>query len=78
MAPCEKHLQCICRKRLGEGSFATVFGAVNKSTSLQRAVKVCSKKHSRHRLKFLREVQVLKMLDHPNIVKYYESFQDSK
>lgn len=28
--------------------------------------------------RFLREIDILKMMDHPNIVKLYETYSDSK
>lgn len=66
------------RRRLGEGSFAAVFKACNKSTGFERAVKVMSKNRRSNIPRFYNEIALLKSVDHPNIVKYYESFQDPK
>lgn len=68
----------IDRRRLGEGSFATVFRGCNKSTGFERAIKVCSKSGNKNRVMFLEEIHIMKHVDHPNIIKYYESFQDTK
>lgn len=66
------------RKRIGEGSFAAVFAACNKSTGFERAIKVLNKTQKRNIPKFHEEIHIMKHVDHPNIIKYYESFQDAK
>lgn len=65
---------------LGEGAF----GVVGKWTSIKsgavRAVKMLSKKNlSEKELKDIaNEIQIVKELDHPNIVKMYEEYEDHK
>lgn len=66
------------RTRIGEGSFATIFKCANKSTGFQRAIKVLSKAKSKNIPKWYHEIAMLKSVDHPNIIKYYESFQDRR
>jgi calcium-dependent protein kinase len=65
---------------LGQGSFGTVQEAVHKVTGEKRAVKKLSKDkmspHARVRLAY--EIDILKNLDHPNILRLYEVFEDSK
>ena len=45
-----------------------------------RAVKIINKKYlaQEEREKLLGEINILKQLDHPNILKLYEFFQDQK
>ncbi|KAL4500065.1 hypothetical protein ABPG73_011173 [Tetrahymena malaccensis] len=65
---------------LGKGAFGEVRKCVHKATNLTRAVKIISKaqtpKAEQDRLK--QEVEILKQLDHPNIIKIYEFYQDQK
>eukprot|EP00914_Ancora_sagittata_P001760 GHVO01004200.1.p1 GENE.GHVO01004200.1~~GHVO01004200.1.p1 ORF type:complete len:523 (+),score=99.29 GHVO01004200.1:36-1604(+) len=67
-------------KVLGKGSFGEVILCRDKTTSNECAVKVISKrslKRGASAESLLREVQLLKELDHPNIMKLYEFFADS-
>ena len=68
-------------KPLGEGSFGKVFKASNKSdSSMKVAVKVINK-HGLDEddlLSISREVAIMEQVDHPNIVKYYETYDDVK
>jgi len=66
------------RHRMGEGSFGTVFKGVNKSTGFERAIKVMSKKYKKNLKGFHNEIHIMKNVDHPNIIKFYEAFQDKK
>jgi len=63
------------KKKLGEGSYGTVCKAKHKSTGAVRAVKSISKAQMKNLDRFK---QVMKMMDHPNIIKLYESFEDHK
>lgn len=65
---------------LGKGQFGNVKKAVNKETKEQVAVKQIKKsKISDEELEMLRnEIEVLKICNHPNIVKLYDIFEDSK
>lgn len=62
---------------LAEGGFSTVHKAIFKETGEARAVKVIDKldleDEERIRLKY--EVDILKHLDHPNIVRLYEIYE---
>jgi calcium-dependent protein kinase len=53
---------------------------MSKETKAIRAVKIINKKYleEEERQKLLGEVTILKGLDHPNILKLYEFFQDAK
>ncbi len=66
---------------LGSGSFGKVFLGENKAdTSHKVAIKVISKsKLSEEEIESLHfEVAILQQVDHPNIVKYYETYEDEK
>eukprot|EP00920_Eleutheroschizon_duboscqi_P041915 GHVT01100589.1.p1 GENE.GHVT01100589.1~~GHVT01100589.1.p1 ORF type:complete len:511 (+),score=82.11 GHVT01100589.1:538-2070(+) len=67
-------------KMLGKGSFGEVVLCKDKITGQECAVKVISKKNVKQKTdkeSLLREVSLLKELDHPNIMKLYEFFEDS-
>ena len=53
---------------------------LSKETNALRAVKIINKKYlEEHEMKkLLSEISILKQLDHPNILKLYEFFQDHK
>jgi len=66
------------RKKIGEGSYGSVVKAKNKSTGASRAVKSIPKDHMKNIERFKQEIAIMKMMDHPNIIKLYESFEDRK
>ncbi len=63
---------------LGEGGFATVRKAVHRTTNHSFAIKtidLCNVgPEQRHLLR--EEVEIMKMLDHPNVIKLYETFEE--
>lgn len=65
-------------EKLGEGSFGEVRRAVHKLTHEVRALKIIYKDRfeSKDSPKILKEIKILKKLDHPNIVKIYEYFEN--
>ncbi|CCX31387.1 Similar to Serine/threonine-protein kinase plo1; acc. no. P50528 [Pyronema omphalodes CBS 100304] len=66
--------------QIGEGGFARVFLGQNKDGS-QFAVKAVAKsslQSERMRGKFLGEIQVHKTMQHPNIVRFIEVFEDDE
>ena len=67
-------------KVLGAGSFGKVFLSENISDpSFKVAIKVLNKAKLKDHLDSIREeVRILSNLDHPNIVKYYETYDDVK
>ena len=65
---------------LGTGAFGKVFLTHNKhNKSHMVAIKVMNKNKLKDHLDAIQEeVQILTKLDHPNIVKYYETYIDEK
>ena len=63
-------------KILGEGSFGVVRKAVEKDTEEVRAIKTIDKIKIRNKKRFLNELNTLKILDHPNIIKLFEVYED--
>lgn len=64
-------------KLLGEGSYGTVWKVKHNQLKITRALKKIKKPlkmNERVEKEILSEIQILKTLDHPNIVKLYEFF----
>lgn len=61
---------------LGEGSFGSVRAAKVKATGAVRAVKSILKGNKRRMAMLKKEIEITKMVDHPNIIKLYEIFED--
>ncbi|CAD8108765.1 unnamed protein product [Paramecium sonneborni] len=65
---------------IGKGAFGEVRKGIHKVTNQIRAIKVISKEKANaievERLRI--EIEILKRLDHPNIIKIYEFYQDNK
>jgi len=64
---------------LGTGAYATVLLASDLHSSTKRAVKIIPKKRivsHEAAQRYLSEVEILRQMDHPNIVRVYEYFQD--
>jgi len=62
------------------GAFGEVRMCVHRESGAQRAVKVLRKSHmddDEKRMLF-NEINILKEIDHPNIIKMYEFFEDEK
>jgi calcium-dependent protein kinase len=68
------------QKVLGKGSFGEVYLCKHKSTGVCRAIKEIPRGRNLQteddRLHFLREVEILARVDHPNIAKVYELYED--
>lgn len=65
---------------LGTGAFGSVRIAVQKSSGLDRAIKTIKKdkiaKDPQSKLSFYQEIEILKELDHPNVLRIYEYYED--
>lgn len=73
----DKHYDFAHGKTLGVGGFGTVRQATCKATGAVRAIKSMPKTDTSER-HFTIEVEVMRTLDHPNIIKLYETFEDHK
>lgn len=64
----------------GIGAYGEVRKCLNKGSKALRAVKIINKQTlgEQDKEKLLNEIEILKTLDHPNILKLYEFFQDHK
>jgi len=65
-------------KQLGDGAFGSVFTGRCKETNVDRAVKCMEVKRVKDPGKFQKEIDVARQLDHPNVVRLYETFRDAK
>ncbi|KAL4472084.1 hypothetical protein ABPG72_001082 [Tetrahymena utriculariae] len=66
------------KKVLGSGTYGMVFKAKKKGTKITRAIKQIPKKKVKNQERFQREIEIMSSLDHPNIIKLYETFEDDK
>lgn len=66
------------KKKLGEGSYGSVCKAKSKSTGAVRAIKNISKAQMKNIERFKQEIAIMKLMDHPNIIKLYETFEDHR
>jgi calcium-dependent protein kinase len=69
--------------KLGKGSFGSVYKVKHKISGEIRAMKIIKNtsvddKVGVDNVKFLKEIQVLKELEHPNIIKIFEYYVDNK
>lgn len=65
-------------KVLGKGTYGTVYLAKVKGSNTNRAVKVIQKDKVNNAERFKCEVDIMKTLDHPNILRMYDFFEDKK
>lgn len=63
-------------EKLGQGTYGCVFKAINKTTKQQYAIKGTKKNRLKNIGRFFQEIEIMKNLDHPNIVKLYETIED--
>jgi calcium-dependent protein kinase len=62
--------------KLGEGAFGSVYRARQKATGALRAIKEVAK-GTRHELrKTKKEIDIMRRIDHPSIIKLFETFED--
>ena len=65
-------------KQLGKGGYGKVYEVKNKKTGEIRACKHLSKLNIKNLEKFRREIEILKKMDHPNIIKLFEVFESDR
>jgi serine/threonine protein kinase/tetratricopeptide (TPR) repeat protein len=67
-------------ERLGVGGMGEVYAAVDETLTRRVALKAIRPEHrlsADSKTRFLREAQILSQLDHPNICRVYDYFEDS-
>lgn len=62
--------------KLGSGSYGIVKMCTHRITGQERAVKIIEKKKIKNMAQFRTEIKILQTLDHPNVIKMYEFFED--
>ena len=65
-------------KQLGKGGYAKVYEVKNKKTGKIAACKHLSKLNIKNLDKFKKEIDYLRKLDHPNIIKIYDTFESDR
>merc|ERR1719253_1623055 len=66
------------KKELGRGTYGSVSKGKNKVTGVTRAIKAINKKSLPDPRRFADEIEVMRSLDHPNVVKLYETYEDAR
>ncbi|KAL7720698.1 non-specific serine/threonine protein kinase [Entamoeba marina] len=61
----------VLKDQLGTGAFSVVYSGVNKETNQSVAIKVIDTSKS-DKDKLAGEINILKMIDHPNVIKLYD------
>jgi calcium-dependent protein kinase len=78
MTSIQKYL-AFYKKELGRGAYGVVYKAKEKNVDGPwRAIKKIPKKMIKQPELLLNEIDILKSLDHPTIVRLYECFEDDK
>lgn len=62
-------------KELGKGTYGNVFLAKNKKTGEEWAIKEILRSKIKWYDWFINEVNVMKILDHPNVIKLFEIYE---
>mmetsp|Transcript_43143 Transcript_43143/g.97269 ORF Transcript_43143/g.97269 Transcript_43143/m.97269 type:complete len:505 (-) Transcript_43143:251-1765(-) len=65
------------QQRLGEGTYGAVYRGVHRFTGVARAIKKISKANMQNIDLLYREMEIMKIMDHPNIIKLFETFEDA-
>jgi len=66
------------KKIIGEGTYGSVQRCQFKDTGQWRALKTINKTLVRNTEQFKEEMAIMKLLDHPNIVRLHETFEDER
>ena len=72
--PSDKYIR---GKKIGCGSFGTVYEAKNLIFNTKVAMKIIVKQKNMNRLLIKNEIDILKKLSHPNIVRIYEFYESN-
>lgn len=62
------------------GGYGQAKACINKKTGQERAVKIMQKSgfDEKQLKQFINEVEILRQLDHPHIVKLFEVYEDAQ
>lgn len=63
---------------LGKGTFGTVERCTHRKTQQVQAMKTIAKKKVYNPDRMAQEVEIMRILEHPHILKMYETFEDEK
>jgi len=63
-------------QKLGEGTFGCVVLGRHKATGVPRAIKKIAKAHVKDLQGLRKEIDMMKKMDHPNIIRLFETFED--
>lgn len=63
---------------LGKGAFGSVCKAKHKAAGHVRAIKMVAKEGAKNLRLLRQEIAVMRMMDHPNIIKLHETFEDNR
>ena len=65
---------------LGEGTFSKVYEAQNRITDIKRALKIVKKTHNNitNEEEIINEINIIKTMNHPNILKTFEFFSSNE
>jgi len=64
-------------EKIGTGAYGEIYKCVHKESQTSRAVKVVQKSSSKKENEdVMKEFKIIKELDHPNLLKVYELFED--
>ncbi|KAG6622787.1 CAMK/CDPK protein kinase [Phytophthora cinnamomi] len=66
------------KKELGHGHYGTVRVGVSKATGAKVAIKTIPKAKVSRPETMRREISILKTLDHPNIIKFYDAYEGNR
>ncbi len=64
------------KSKLGSGSYGVVHLGRHRITGQERAIKIIPRNKIKNFDRFRTEVKILQTLDHPNVIKLYEYFED--
>ena len=71
-------LDYVMIKEIGHGAYGVVFLAQHKQSLAYRAIKAIQKIRIEHYQTFINEIEILKKLDHPNIVNIIETYENER
>ncbi|SOS77369.1 calcium-dependent protein kinase 2 [Plasmodium sp. gorilla clade G1] len=66
----------IIDEKLGQGTYGCVYKGIDKVTNQLYAIKEEKKDRLKNINRFFQEIEIMKKLDHPNIVKLYETYEN--